>query len=141
MPAGNLEMPSLEFETDHKYPDDRRGITVSVELQAGRAVRLPATVDTGAENCIFQAEYAEQLGLNLQQGHRKTFSAAGVEQIVAYGHEVTLTVLGHSVNSMVYFTDHPGFARNVLGRQGWLHHFKFGLIHYRQQLYLGRYET
>jgi len=40
---------------------------------------------------------------------------------------------------MVYFTDHQGFSRNVLGREGWLHPFKFGLVHYDRKLYVSRY--
>src|SRR3954468_15743284 len=103
-------MPSVEFETEYEYPDDHKGITVSVELRAAKAVRLLATVDTGAENCLFQSAYAEGLGLSLEEGDRKTFSAAGGQPIVSYGHQVTIIVLGHSVESMVYFTDHPGFA-------------------------------
>lgn len=131
-------MPTLEFDTDYLYPDDPTGgIVLSVELQAGNSTRLFAHVDTGAANCLFQSDYAELLGLTLADGIPKNFSPAGGGTITAYGHQVTIKVLDHAVESIVYFTDHPQFKRNVLGRKGWLHHFKLGLIEYESKLYLG----
>ena len=134
-------MFSVEFQTEYDYPDVPSGITVPVELSSGRAVRLLATVDTGAAYCLFKSDYAEGLGLILANGRPQKFSTPSGEAIVGYGHEVTMIVLGHSIDTTVYFTDHPGFKRDVLGRQGWLHYFKFGLIHYNQKLYLGHYGT
>ena len=131
-------MPSVEFDLEHSYPDDPTGgIVLSVELLGTSTVRFPAHVDTGAADCLFQSVWAELLGLTLQDGIHKSFSPAGGGSISAFGHDVTLRVLGKTVSSMVYFTDHPQFRRNVLGREGWLHHFKFGLVHYDSKLYLG----
>lgn len=132
-------MPTLDFDLEHVYPDDPAGnIALSVKLGVGEAsARFLAYVDTGAARCLFQSEYAEILGLELKTGEQLQFSAAGGGTIDAYGHTVILEVLDQRVESVVYFTDHPGFRRNVLGRQGWLHHFRFGLIHYESKLYLG----
>jgi hypothetical protein len=88
---------------------------------------------------LFQSEYAEQLGFSLREGQEVRFSGAGGDIHSGFGHPVTITVLGYSVDSMVYFTDHQGFSRNVLGREGWLHPFKFGLVHYDRKLYVSRY--
>ena len=137
-------MPNLSFEVEHHYADDPGGIPLSVELEAddgGASTRLLAFVDTGAGQCLFQSEFAGLLGLNLEDGVREEFSAAGGGIITGYGHQVKMTVLGQSVHSMVYFTSHLGFRRNVLGRQGWLHNFRFGLILYDSLLYLGRYDS
>jgi Aspartyl protease len=132
-------MPTLEFDLEHIYPDEPgRNIPVPVTLEVGNAsARLLAFVDTGAERCIFQSEYADILGLELRAGEQLIFSGAGGGRIEGYGHTVTIEVLDQRVESVVFFTDHPGFRRNVLGRQGWLHHFKFGLIHYESKIYLG----
>jgi len=131
-------MPTVEFDLEHLYPDDPTGgIVLSVELQAGNSTRLLAHVDTGAANCLFQSDYADLLGLTLTERIPKNFSPAGGGSIIAYGHQVTIKVLDHTVESIVYFTDHPQFTRNVLGRQGWLHHLKLGLIQYESKLYLG----
>ena len=135
-------MPVLSFDIEHRYDDHQTGgIPVSVELAAGGSTRLLAFVDTGASYCLFQAEYAELLGLVLENGIQREFSTPNGAPVVGYGHEVRLTALGQSVDSVVYFTSDPGFRRNVLGRQGWLHHFRFGLILYDSLLYLGRYDV
>lgn len=133
-------MPVVDFEIEHTYQTDpTNGIVVDVVLQATRPTRVLAHIDTGAANCLFRSEYAELIGLNLTDGVPMRFSPAGGGSIDAYGHTVNLTVLGHSVESLVYFTDRPQFTRNVLGRLGWLHHFKFGLVEYESKLYLSRY--
>jgi len=131
-------MPTLDFDAEYFYGQSgNEGILLSVELRTRNAIRLQAHVDTGAANCLFRSDYADLLGLTLTDRVPRHFSPAGGGRITAYGHEVTMTVLEHTVDSLVFFTDHPGFTRNVLGRQGWLHHFKFGLVHYESKLYLG----
>jgi len=136
-------MPSVDFDLEHVYPNDPAGnIPLSIKLEVGEtSARFWAYVDTGAAHCLFQSEYAEILGLELRVGLPLQFSVAGGAIIEAYGHTVIVEVLDRRVESVVYFTDHPGFRRNVLGRQGWLHHFKFGLIYYESKIYLGPLET
>jgi hypothetical protein len=130
-------MPIVEFEIEHIYHDDSRGIVLEVQLNGNDSVRFPATVDTGASYCLFQSAYADMLGLTLRDGVPLRLSPAGGGTIEAYGHEVTVTVLGKTVSSMVYFTDHYQFRRNVLGRRGWLDIYKLGIVHYQSKLYLG----
>jgi hypothetical protein len=132
-------MPTLEFELEHVYADDPNGgIGVPIRIEVGdRSARLLAYVDTGAGYCVFQSEYAEILGLQLTEGTLIRLTPAGGGTINAYGHTVIVEALERRVESIVYFTDHSGFRRNVLGRQGWLHHFRFGLVHYESKLYLG----
>jgi hypothetical protein len=132
-------MPTIDFDLEHVYADDPAGnILLSVTLEVGDAsARFWAYVDTGAAHCLFQSGYAEILGLDLRAGEPLRLSAADGGTIEAWGHTVLIEVLDQRVESAVYFTDHPGFRRNVLGRQGWLHHFKFGLIYYESKLYLG----
>ena len=130
-------MMNVEFEMEYIYPDDLRGLVLDVQLNGNASVRFPATVDTGAAHCLFQSDYADLLGLTLTDGIPLRFSAAGGGAIEAYGHEVTVTVLGRTGSAFVYFTAHYGFSRNVLGRKGWLDRFKLGIEHYRSKLYLG----
>ncbi|MFN7930191.1 MAG: hypothetical protein U0Y68_20160 [Blastocatellia bacterium] len=81
----------------------------------------------------------EQLGLQIESGVPETFgTAAGA--FLAYGHEVTLVVLGLDVIATVYFAADEHFTRNVLGRQGWLDRVRLGLVDYDGQLYLSRYD-
>lgn len=131
-------MVRLDFDIEQQYPDDSTGgIVLEVEITSGKAVRLMAHVDSGAANCLFQSDYADALGLDLHRGVPLSFAPAGGGSIDAYGHEVTMKVLGQTVNSVVYFTEDPGFRRNVLGRQGWFHHFRVALAVYESRIYLG----
>jgi hypothetical protein len=57
-----------------------------------------------------------------------------------YGHQVTLTVLGITLDTTVYFAAHEQFNRNVLGRQGWLNVVRLGLVDYEGKLYLSHYD-
>jgi len=133
-------MPTIDFDLEYIYPDDpAKNIPLSIELKIGdESARFWAYVDTGAAYCLFQSGYADILGLDLRAGESLRLSAADGGTIEAWGHTVMIQFLDQRVESIVYFTDHPGFHRNVLGRQGWLHHFKFGLIYYESKLYLGR---
>ena len=58
---------------------------------------------------------------------------------VAYGHEITLDVLGLATTTTVYFAADENFRRNVLGRQGWLDRVRLGLIDYEGKLLLSDY--
>jgi len=133
-------LPLLSFQSEYAYSDPLHGgVLVPVELTAATSVRFYAYVDTGAANCIFQREYAEALDLTLDAGQLKRFSTAGGSILTAWGHNLRLTALGFSVDTLVYFADEPDFRRNVLGRQGWLDRFQLGLVHYDAKLYLGPY--
>ena len=57
----------------------------------------------------------------------------------AFGHELTLSVLGIETVSTVYFAESEYFDRNVLGRIGWLDRVKLGLIEQEGKLFLSKY--
>jgi len=134
-------LPTLFFQTVYRYSDPaHNGILIPVELSAGSSIHLYAYVDTGAADCIFQRGYAEALDLPLASGELKRFSTASGSILTAYGHNLRITTLGLSADTMVYFADDPLFRRNVLGRHGWLHRIGLGLIHYDSMLYLNPYD-
>jgi hypothetical protein len=103
-------------------------------------IEFPAKVDTGASYCIFERTHGEVLGLDIEGGTPQIFgTAAG--SFLAYGHEVTLSVLGIETITTVYFAADENFTRNVPGRQGWLNRVRLGLIDYDGSLYLSAYDT
>ncbi len=104
----------------------------------GRKVELLARIDTGASDCLFERGYAEALGLRVEDGVRKTYATAN-SRFEAYGHEVSIQVLGAQTTSMAYFYADPGIVRNVLGRRGWLDRLRFGLVDYDQMVYIAAY--
>jgi Aspartyl protease len=85
----------LRFATEHVYDSTLEGITLEVFLNAGggEPVRLRAKVDTGASDCVFERQYADLLGLAVEEGERRVFSTAA-GRFLAFGHEVSVDVLG-----------------------------------------------
>jgi hypothetical protein len=131
---------SLSFRERQDYDPGEDGITVSVILSTGyKQVRLLAKVDTGASNCIFQREYGEELGLDLEAGTPKRFGTV-VDSFLAYGHDLTLSALGYDLAVTAYFASVLSFPRNVLGRHGWLQLMRLGLVDYDGKLYASRYD-
>ena len=131
---------TLTFQRTHDYgAQSSDGIAIPIELAVGqRAVRLIAKLDTGASCCIFQREYGEQLGLDIEDGEPITLSTAN-SQFQTYGHEVKITCFDWQFDSVVFFPALPGIQRNVLGRHGWLEQFRLALVHYDSRLHLSHY--
>ena len=92
---------TLRFATLHKYDLSESGITVLLTLLSGaESVTFEAKIDTGSSHCVFQRQLGEQLGFQIEQGIPETFgTAAGA--FLAYGHEVTLVVLGLETTATV----------------------------------------
>jgi hypothetical protein len=131
---------TLAFAHVHHYDTRRIGITVPVILRSGAgSVDCDAKVDTGSSYCVFRRLYAEYLGLDIEGGIPQRISTV-TGSFLAYGHEVTLSVLGIETTTTVYFAADEGFTRNVLGRQGWLNVVRLGLVDYEGKLYLSHYD-
>jgi voltage-gated potassium channel Kch len=128
----------LTFSALHLYDAGESGITVPAVLRLGlQEVRLEAKVDTGSSYCIFQRGYGENLGLDVESGHRQIIGTA-VGSFAVYGHPVTLSVKDFDFDIVAYFAADYGFTRNVLGRYGFLNRLRIGLVDYEGKLYLGR---
>jgi hypothetical protein len=129
----------LSFERLMQYDPGLSGITIDVTLKLfENNVSLTAKVDTGASYCIFERSHGEALGLSVESGLLQPISTA-TGRFITYGHEVTLSVAGFEINSMVYFAGHEEITRNVLGRHGWLDRVVLGLIDYEGKLLLSEY--
>lgn len=127
----------LTFAFAHDYGTD--AIIIPVILRLGNAAsRTDAYLDTGATFCVFKRSLAEPLGLQVETGEPLRLSTV-TGSFDAYGHMLTLETLGYSFDVTVYFAAHESFARNVLGRRGWLDQVRLGLVEYESKLYLSRY--
>jgi hypothetical protein len=93
----------LSFRIRYHYESARSDILVPVVLSNGtKKVACSAKLDTGAPFCIFHPEYAQYFGLDVKQGFRQEFGTL-TAPFTAYGHELTLEVLGLRCDSMVFF--------------------------------------
>lgn len=134
-------MYRLEFTRAYDYLWAEESVSVPVVLRAGgNEVPVSASVDTGASFCVFGAEIASSLGLDLTSGIRLRFRTAN-STFDAYGHEVEINSLGVTVLAVVYFFADPAIDTNVLGRTGWLDRVRMGLIHHDNRIYLAPYDT
>ena len=132
-------MHQIGFGTKYEYSQLVGGIELPVELSmGGQSFSLRAKLDTGSTYCIFQREYAEALGLEVETGQFQRMSTA-TGYFDTYGHDVQISCLGHSTQATVYFISTPGVIRNVLGRIGWLDRHRVALIDHDLVCYLSDY--
>jgi Aspartyl protease len=129
---------SLSFDASHQYAS-AEGIEIPTELRVGdQIIELIATLDTGAAHCIFERRYAEELGLDVEAGRSQRFrTVAG--SFIAFQHEVTIRTLGIEFSAVVFFAQDETFARNFLGRSGWLDRVRVGIVDYDRRLFLAPY--
>lgn len=129
----------MEFDKIHLYSLFDVGIAVSVILsRGGEDAEFDARIDTGSTFCVFQRLHGELLGLEIENGIVVDIGTA-TGNFRAFGHELTLTVLGIETVSTVYFAESEFFDRNVSGRIGWLDRVKLGLIERQGKLFLSEY--
>lgn len=130
----------LRFSELYQYDLSESSISIPVTLgYSKRQTTVDAKLDTGASYCIFQRFLGEDLGLNIESGYRQGISTA-TGSFVAYGHTVTLSVLGKEFDAMVFFAAEETFSRNVLGRAGCLNQLRVGIVDYEGKLYLARFD-
>jgi len=131
---------TVSFSKQYLYDTLKVGITVPVRLVLNDSTAVfEAKLDTGAANCIFERVHGENLGLTIESGEKQNFSTA-TGTFTAYAHEVSLSVLEIEIFTRVYFAEDESYARNVLGRQGFLDRVKLGLVDYEGKLLLSAYE-
>ena len=134
-------MHSLNFERLVKYDTRKVGITLDVEIRLNDAsAEFEAKIDTGAEACIFERIYGEQLGLEIEKGEQQNFSTV-TDSFLTFGHSVTLIVSEIELDTYVFFAADESFRKNVLGRNGWLNRLVLAINDYDGKLYLSRYES
>ncbi len=129
----------LEFDVLHEYSLIKVGITFEAILHNGSlSVDVEARIDTGSTYCVFERHHGEGLDLDIESGTPVDISTV-MGSFRAFGHELTLTVLGIETVSTVYFAESDSFDRNVLGRIGWLDRMKLGLIEREGKLSLSEH--
>jgi hypothetical protein len=128
---------SFERLIQNKFKDS---VVLPVLLRLGeRTTSFDAQIDTGASLCIFRRDLGEDLGIEIKTGLREQINTV-TGSFIAYGHQLTLSVLELDFEAYVYFAADEQFTRNVLGRTGWLDRVKLGIVYHDSEVYLSRYE-
>lgn len=93
-------------------------VTVSVD---DRCIATEALVDSGAASSIFDAQFADAVGIrNLEDGKPVRFEGVSGHTLLGYQHSATLIVVGNRFQniSIAFCRDMPDNAVNILGQQG-----------------------
>lgn|SRR5271166_5902115 len=131
----------INFSERHKYDSRLEGITVPAVLKTGREeIELLAKLDTGSAYCLFERGCGEALGLPIEDGVHETIRTVN-SRFDAYGHVISIQVLGIETESTVYFFADASIKRNVLGRRGWLDKVRLCLVDYEQLVYVADYNS
>lgn len=132
-------MDELRFRHTYTYPLDRQGIVIPAALRSGTLyTKVFAKLDIGAEVCLFERNVAILLDIEVEKGHPIWLETL-TGSFLAYGHEVTLTVLEMSFVLTVYFAANDSINRNLLGRS-WVRLTRMGVVDYDGKLFLSPYD-
>lgn len=127
-----------ELFYDGPDDDDRVNVVIRILNDNGPPLAANALIDTGAEDCIFDMEYANLLGLDVPDGERFTIQTADNQEATAYRHLLKVEFLGHGFDVPVGFVPEWADRRidNLLGTKGFLDQMVLGLDHSSRTLYV-----
>lgn len=100
-------------------------IHISIASDQGKTQDYFVLVDSGADNCIFDAEIGEIIGLKIKEGELKKVYGVGGKSINVYFHNIFISVGGHEYPLKCGFSYE--MAQNgygLLGQIGFFDKFK-----------------
>ena len=92
-------------------------------LYGSRFVELLALVDSGADDCIFPAEVAQDLGIPLDDERTMKYRGVGSGHITAYFADIVIDVGGTRFPLYAGFSDAPSVVP-LLGQAGFFDRFE-----------------
>ena len=128
-----LPRPSAFFGTSILKP------IIPIEILHGsKSIKYAALIDSGADLCIFDAEVADYLGIDVRSGEIEKFK--GIQesgQSTAYIHNVKIVIGGYDYYMTVAFSyeiARHGFG--ILGQKGFFEKFIVKFDYSKQELEL-----
>lgn len=95
-------------------------------INGDRHVDVLALIDSGADNCLFDADFGRALGLDVERGYpEKTIGVGGIPTDVFF-HDVKLEIDGTSWSARVGFM-HDLKVGALAGREGFFSKFKVSI--------------
>lgn len=142
-------MAQLSFQFQYRYEQSNERVFIPIRLRSGNVVTTPLLphLDTGSPANVFRAEIAEILNIAYEQTQDVIrMGTAGGGSFLAYGHELTLEVIGSTLQfeTTVFFAPWlPGVGPDVgvLGLRDFATRLRIGLVHYERALYLADYNA
>ena len=134
----------LDFDEQHGFwiQDDPPYPMLPVRLSNGsRSLDTYAMLDSGADECLFHADYGKRIGLNIESGVWGTLgSISAADDIETYTHTIELRIGNkHTVRCKVRFSydvgDDP--IDQLIGRNVVFDKLRFALRQGALSLYVG----
>lgn len=139
----------LNFDEEHAFwlvpqrPPEPPSLTpiLPVKLTSGlRSVDTYAVLDSGADTCLFHADWARNIGIVVESGRWE--NRTGIDPrnpLVCYCHTIDLTVGSQTVSCEVAFSDglSPMIEDQLIGRQDVFDALRFALRQGVQKAYIG----
>ncbi|HEX9721643.1 MAG TPA: hypothetical protein VGA53_00045 [Candidatus Paceibacterota bacterium] len=121
---------AIEFEYTRKILQDgsigigRPLIWIDLESPTVGTFSYPCLVDSGADDCAFDAEIGEMMGLDVKSGDRdEAFGLKKDATLVEYIHPITYSIQDINCKADVAFTYELSSDFGLLGRKGFFDQF------------------
>ena len=104
-----------------------------------RFIVTEALVDSGAASSVFDAQFAEALGItDVRNGTKVIFEGVSGHQLAGYEHDVTIEVGGNRFANvtLAFCADMPDNAVNILGQQGFFDLFPIKFMYRLKEIEL-----
>jgi len=86
-------------------------------------IEFDAYIDTGASSCLFPADVAEILGLDLEKGEVKKMILGDGNTLTVYIHTLSVSLAGKEFAAPIGFSKGLGINFAIIGRKGIFNHF------------------
>ena len=127
----------MKFPYVHLGDSDMPIIPVTLNLGENYIV-TEALVDSGAASCIFDAQFAEVLGITdlVENGQEIVFEGISGHTLTGYCHDVTLIIGGYQCPRIriAFSRDMPDNAVNILGQQGFFELFPIKFTYGKKEI-------
>jgi predicted aspartyl protease len=130
----------MSFSTRLPITETPYGLSFSVRFSAaGQEIEENGILDLGAAFCVIPRITGENLGLAVEAGVPTTLRTGG-GPMATYQHYGSL-ILGDLLfeDVPICVAKYHDFDRVLIGRAGWLHKVRLGLVVYDELLYLNLY--
>lgn len=100
-------------------------------------VQYEVLVDSGADNCIFDSQIGEILGIDILKGRLDKVTGITGNPEPCYFHPVTISIGGFSYNIEAGFMRNLRWPYGILGQKGFFNLFKIEFDYRKEKIELG----
>ena len=125
----NIPYKAFPIHPSNKIDPKQRELlrpVVQIDLvnKNGDSFGYDVLIDSGADYCLFHASIGQQLGLDIKKGKALGFYGTSGRMQTAYFHEITFSLQGKSITTLVGFSSGiESMSVGLLGEYGFFDRF------------------